>query len=233
MTEYKHTMPTQEINELETKAGAGTSEGGPSHKGTAPPPFPVLQWDKYEFIEYLGEGGMGRVYKARDRALGRYVALKFIRGDDEELVNRLLQEARAQAKINHENVCKIHEVGEVESKLYIAMQYIEGKTLSEIRDQLSLEQKIIIMKQVAEGVHAAHRMGLIHRDIKPANIMMERTEDGSWKPYVNNYRHASIFFPGRGTKNNHFLIEENAYRFEQQRYCLLCHVFSVNAVLHE
>jgi hypothetical protein len=69
--------------------------------------FPVLHWDKYEFLELLGRGGMGAVYKARDRRLGRIVALKFIHGDDPGLVQRFMQEARAQARLTHPHICKM------------------------------------------------------------------------------------------------------------------------------
>ena len=69
--------------------------------------FPVKSWDRYEFLELIGQGGMGVVYKARDKRLGRTVALKFIRGDDRNLATRFLHESRAQARIEHPNICKI------------------------------------------------------------------------------------------------------------------------------
>jgi eukaryotic-like serine/threonine-protein kinase len=147
---------------------------------------PVKNWDRYKIVHFLGEGGMGRVYKALDPNLNRYVAIKFIRGDAAQLAQRFLQEARAQAKVEHEHICKIYEVGEVEGKLYIAMQYIEGKNLAQISKELTIEQKVKAMKEVAEAVHAAHRIGLIHRDIKPANVMMEKKEEG-WHPYVMDF----------------------------------------------
>lgn len=147
------------------------------------------RFERYEDLEFLGEGGMARVYKAFDPTLGRYVALKFIRGDDPEAAQRLLLEARAQAKIDHENVCKVYEVGEdpTTSRPFIAMQYINGKPLRALFAEMSLEQKIRVMKEVADGVQAAHRVGLIHRDLKPANIMVERAEDGTWIPYVMDF----------------------------------------------
>jgi serine/threonine-protein kinase len=150
-------------------------------------PWPVEGWERYEFVRFLGAGGMGRVYKAYDRRLGRYVALKFLRGDDLESTQRFLSEARAQARVEHEHVCKIHEVGEVQGKLYIAMQYIGGQTLEEAGPGMTREQKVQVMRQVAEGVHAAHRLGLVHRDIKPANVLVERGEDGRLRPYVTDF----------------------------------------------
>jgi serine/threonine-protein kinase len=148
---------------------------------------PVRDWDRYEILEYLGGGGMGRVFKAFDPRLGRQVALKFIRGDDPGLIRRFTQEARAQAQVDHERVCKVYEVGEVEGHPYIAMQLIDGVPLRDAARDMTLEQKLLVMKEVAEGLHEAHRNGLIHRDIKPSNIMVELSEDGRWKPYVMDF----------------------------------------------
>lgn len=148
--------------------------------------LPVENWDRYLFVNFLGEGGMGKVYKGYDPYLKRYVALKFIRGDDTDLSRRFIQEAQAQAKVEHRNVCKVYEVGEVQDKLYIAMQFIEGHTLSRARKEMTLEKKIRVMRDICEGVHAAHRSGLIHRDLKPANIMVEQTEEGL-VPYVMDF----------------------------------------------
>src|SRR5579872_2228019 len=84
-------------------------------------------WGPYDLLALLGEGGMGTVYRARDRRLDRLVALKFIRGGDTRLTRRFQQEARAQARITHENVCRVHEVGEIQGRAYIAMELIEGR----------------------------------------------------------------------------------------------------------
>src|SRR5205085_6364854 len=104
-------------------------------------------WDRYEFIDLIGEGGMGRVYKARDLRLHRYVALKFIRWDEPELIKRFLQEAQAQARIEHEHICKVYEVGEVEGQPYIAMQYVQGSSLKDVKRQLTIEQKVRVMRK--------------------------------------------------------------------------------------
>ncbi|MEW6363554.1 MAG: protein kinase [Acidobacteriota bacterium] len=149
--------------------------------------FPVQGWPRYRFERFLGEGGMGRVYKAYDPMLSRNVALKFIRGDDPALANRFLQEAKVQARVEHNHVCKVYEVGEVQGKLYISMQYIDGMTLKDAGGRMTLEQKAKAMKEVSDGIHAAHRLGMIHRDMKPTNVMLEHTEDGEWKPYVMDF----------------------------------------------
>jgi tRNA A-37 threonylcarbamoyl transferase component Bud32 len=130
---------------------------------------------------------MARVYRAFDPKLSRYVAIKFIRIDDENHKKRLLREAKAQAQIEHDNVCKIYEVGEVQGKPYIAMQLIPGRTLEELSSELSLEQKIRLMEQVCDAIQAAHRLGIVHRDVKPSNILVERRDDGTLRPYVLDF----------------------------------------------
>ncbi|HJZ88744.1 MAG TPA: protein kinase [Polyangia bacterium] len=149
--------------------------------------FPVRDWDRYQFVRFIAEGGMGDVYKAYDPRLKRYVALKFWRGASVTSAQRFMQEAQAQARVEHGNICKVYEVGEVSGLPYIAMQFIEGQTLGVIAKQLSLDQKLKVMAQVTEAVQAAHSVGLIHRDIKPSNIMIDRGEDGSLKPYVLDF----------------------------------------------
>lgn len=151
------------------------------------PTFIKAEWDRYEFVDFLGEGGMGSVYKAKDKRLDRYVALKFLRSIDADLMSRFAQEAQAQARVDNKYICKVYEVGEVEGHEYIAMQYIDGPSLKDGKEKLTIAQKIKIIQQVSEGLHAAHRIGLIHRDIKPANIMLEQAEDGSWVPYVMDF----------------------------------------------
>jgi len=149
--------------------------------------FPVSNWERYELVEFIGRGGMGDVYKARDLRLGRFVALKFLRRDDPDQIKRFLREAQVQARVDHENLCPVYEVGEVEGHSYIAMQYVSGGSIKEIADLLSPIDKVEIMVDVADALHAAHQAGLIHRDIKPANILVERNPGGSWHPYVVDF----------------------------------------------
>jgi len=162
---------------------------GIEDRDKADPAFPVPGWERYEGRRFLGQGGMGRVFLAYDRTLRRNVALKFVRGDDQELIRRLLSEARSQARVEHERVCQVHEVGEVQSKPYIAMQFVDGLPLDRLSSELKLtvEQKVLVLREAAEGVHAAHRAGLIHRDLKPSNILVERTDDGRFKPFVMDF----------------------------------------------
>lgn len=111
--------------ELVANATIPASSPGPDGSAAAKG-FPVLNWERYEFVRLLGRGGMGAVYMARDRRLGRIVALKFLRTEDPLMVQRFQQEARAQASIDHPLICKVFEVGEVEGKAYIAMQTVLG-----------------------------------------------------------------------------------------------------------
>jgi tetratricopeptide (TPR) repeat protein/predicted Ser/Thr protein kinase len=152
----------------------------------SPPEF-IPRFGRYENLNLLGQGGMAIVYKAFDPTLGRHVALKFLRREDPQYLKRFLMEARLQARLNHENICRVYEVGQAEDKPYIAMQYIEGKTLKDVASKLTTLEKALIMKHVAEAVQEAHRAGLIHRDLKPVNILVERTEDGEWIPYVLDF----------------------------------------------
>ncbi|PTL81082.1 hypothetical protein DAT35_23400 [Vitiosangium sp. GDMCC 1.1324] len=151
------------------------------------PSFPVPGWDRYQPVRFLGQGGMGRVFLAYDPRLRRNVALKFVRDGDPELTRRFLSEARAQARVRHERVCEVYEVGEVEGKVFIAMQYIDGQPLGVAARELTVEQKAMMLRDAALGVHEAHRVGLIHRDLKPSNILVERTSDGALRPYVMDF----------------------------------------------
>jgi serine/threonine-protein kinase len=128
---------------------------------------PVASWDRYEIGSLLGRGGMGEVYKARDRRIGRAVALKFIRGGDEVMTHRFMQEARAQSRIDHPFVCKVHEVGEVEGKPYIAMQLVAGQALDKAAASMSLVEKVRLIRDAAQALHAAHELGIIHRELVP------------------------------------------------------------------
>ncbi len=173
------------MTEDKSNNNVGTDD---TEKYNVPPPGTDLKtWGRFHLVELLGTGGMGDVYKAYDPSLGRYIALKILRHEDPETLKRFLREARSQAKVEHPHVCKIYESGECSGHPYIAMQYIEGKTLKELDLQLTLEEKLGIIKEVASGLQAAHRRGLIHRDVKPTNVMVTQTEEGNWKPFIMDF----------------------------------------------
>lgn len=141
----------------------------------------------YELLERLGSGGAGTVYRANDTALGRMVALKLLRGDEPDLVERFFREAKGQARVQHENVCPVYAAGVIDGQAYIAMQHIPGEPLYRLTPRLTLEQKLMLMVEVAEGVQAAHAEGLVHRDLKPGNILVSVREDGRLKPWVVDF----------------------------------------------
>ena len=155
--------------------------------GTARSPEQADTFGRYRELQRLGSGGMATVYRAYDPGLDRVIALKLLLHEDPVHAERLLLEARAQARIQHEHVCPIYEAGVEGGRPYIAMRLVDGLPLSSLADTLTLEQKLKLMKEVAEGVHAAHRVGLVHRDLKPSNIMVERTADGGWHAYVLDF----------------------------------------------
>lgn len=133
---------------------------------------------RYEVEEFLGQGSTGRVYRARDRQLGRTVAVKVLRSSDPCEIERFQSEARAQARIDHEHVCRVFDVDTIDGVPFIAMQFINGTTLREVAPDLSLDEKTEAVEQAARAVQAAHASGVIHRDLKPGNIMIERRPDG-------------------------------------------------------
>lgn len=201
------------------------------------PVFPLRNWDRYQPVRFLGQGGMGQVFLAYDPRLRRNVAIKFVREGSPELAQRFLSEARAQARVQHERVCEMYEVGEVQGRAYIAMQYVEGRSLGQLAPELTLEQKILVVRDVAEGVHAAHRAGLIHRDLKPSNVLVERTEDGGLKPYVMDFGLARDW-QGEHTATGavlgtpHYMAPEQA-RGEVARLDRRVDVYSLGATLYQ
>ena len=130
----------------------------------------------YEIRSKIGAGGMGEVYLASDTKLGRDVALKLLPEEfahDRYRMQRFIREAQAASAINHPNVCVIHEVGETEDgRSFIAMEYVEGESLSAkiAGKPLAPKEIVDIGMQVADGLSEAHAKGIIHRDIKPSNI---------------------------------------------------------------
>jgi serine/threonine protein kinase/Tfp pilus assembly protein PilF len=135
---------------------------------------------RYEIIEELGSGGMGRVYKVFDRKIDEEVALKLLApqvAGDEDTVERFRNELKYARKISHRNVCRMYDLSEEEKTLYITMEYVAGEDLkSLIRriGQLPVGKAISIAKQICEGLAEAHSLGVVHRDLKPQNIMVDR-----------------------------------------------------------
>jgi predicted ATPase/serine/threonine protein kinase len=135
------------------------------------------KFGRYEIRSQLGAGGMGEVYLAEDISLNRKVAIKFLPPaliTDEHARKRLLREAQAAAKLDHPNICTIHEVAEEDGRSFIVMQYVEGETLAARlkRQPLKLDEALDVSLQIGEALSEAHTHGIAHLDIKPQNIML-------------------------------------------------------------
>jgi TolB-like protein/tRNA A-37 threonylcarbamoyl transferase component Bud32/Flp pilus assembly protein TadD len=135
---------------------------------------------RYQIIEELGRGGMGRVYKATDTKINEKVALKLIKPEiasDKKTLERFGNELRIARKIVHKNVGRVYDINEEKGTHYITMEYVSGQDLKGLikqTGQLAIGTSITIAKQVCEGLSEAHKTGVIHRDLKPSNIMIDR-----------------------------------------------------------
>ena len=135
---------------------------------------------RYEILQILGEGGMGAVYKARDRELNRMVALKVIRPElagSQAIIDRFKQELLLATHVTHKNVIRIYDLSEAEGMKFITMEFVEGEDLRSLMQQkkkLAPEEAVEIMQQVCRALDAAHSVGIIHRDLKPQNIMRDK-----------------------------------------------------------
>ena len=135
---------------------------------------------RYEVLQILGEGGMGAVYKARDRELNRMVALKVIRPElagSQAIIDRFKQELLLATQVTHKNVIRIYDLSEAEGMKFITMEFVEGEDLRSLmqeKKKLAPEEAVEIMLQVCRALEAAHSVGIIHRDLKPQNIMRDK-----------------------------------------------------------
>ena len=188
-------------------AEIGVAEGwshptAPSHISRSPLLPGSLLGKRYEILNLLGEGGMGAVYKARDRELDRVVALKVIRPElaiHPEVLSRFKQELILARKVTHRNVIRIFDLGEESGVKFITMDYVEGQDLKSLVTagrKLQVEATVRITKQVCLALEAAHTEGVVHRDLKPQNIMV----DQQGKVYVMDFGIARSIEPGGMTQ---------------------------------
>ncbi len=134
----------------------------------------------------LGSGGMGDVHEAWDTLLGRTVALKVLTRMEPSALIRFMHEAQLQARLHHPNICEIYDIEVYEGAPRIAMQLVKGPDLEDASPELELGEIVAICAQVADGLHHAHRHGLVHRDVKPGNVLLQWVDD-AWKPVIVDF----------------------------------------------
>ena len=141
------------------------------------------RFPQFEILECLGRGGMGVVYKARQKSLNRLVALKLLapeRGHDARFAERFAGEAELLAKLNHPHIVTIHDFGETGGLFYLVMEFVDGVNLRDLlrdlqRDgKLDAKQALAIVPPICEALQYAHNKGIVHRDIKPENLLLDR-----------------------------------------------------------
>ncbi len=148
---------------------------------------------KYEILGELGRGGFATVYRAKDITLGREVALKLLdpsRTWEPGFVERFYQEARIAAQLKHPNIITVHEIGEVDGQLFIAMELVRGGSLRdglEVSGAMGIEETVALLRPVAGALDFAHGNGVVHRDVKPANILLDPSPDGGVRPVLTDF----------------------------------------------
>lgn len=191
----------------------------------------------YKIVEKLGEGGMGEVFLADDTKLDRRVALKFLPlslTKDPEARQRLIREAKAASKLNHPNILTIHAVESVEDRDFIVMEYVDGSDLGDYfkTHPLSLNEKLVLVLQIAEGLGRAHSAGVIHRDIKPSNVLV----DSDGRPKLLDFGLATFEGAARLTQTGS-TVGTAAYMSPEQASGRECDhrsdLFSLGVVLYE
>ncbi len=157
--------------------------------------------NRYRVVGLLGRGGMGEVYRADDLKLGQPVALKFLPAGlepDQERLNRFLGEVRMSLRVTHPNVCRVHDIGEVDGEHFISMEYVDGEDLASLIrriGRLPQDKAVEMARQLCAGLHAAHEEGILHRDLKPANVML----DGRGRIKITDFGLAGLQESFKGT----------------------------------
>jgi len=208
------------------KVGAGTqgpfpaNAPGPGGKFTPPPPEVIASYfPQLEILEFIGQGGMGAVYKARQPALDRLVALKILppsMDDDPGFAERFTREARTLAKLSHPNIVAVYDFGQSGGYRYFLMEYVDGLNLRQIEraGKLSPREALAIIPQLCEALQFAHDAGIVHRDIKPENILMDKrgrvkiADFGLAKLLGADTRDYTITQPGHVMGTPHYMAPE-------------------------
>ncbi|HUT10873.1 MAG TPA: serine/threonine-protein kinase [Thermoguttaceae bacterium] len=203
--------------------------------GDLPRPF-----GQYELLSEIGRGGMGVVYKARQKALDRTVAIKMILAShlaSPEHVRRFHVEAKAAARMQHSNIVHIHEVGQLHGHYYFAMEYVEGNSLAQriAQSQLDVDMAVRLVAAIARAVDHLHQHNIIHRDLKPSNILLDAEEH----PYLTDFGLAKVFEPGSETTATGVIAGTPSYMAPEQaagqsgKVGPAADIYSLGAILYE
>ena len=164
----------------------------------------TLLAERYRIVSLAGRGGMGEVYRADDRRVGQTVALKFLPiqlENDAAARDRLIAEVRNARNISHPNVCRVYDVGDVDGRYFLTMEYIDGEDLASLLrriGRLPSTKALEVARQLCAGLAAAHERGVLHRDLKPANVMI----DGRGKARIADFGLAVVSFRLPGPRRN-------------------------------
>jgi len=231
------------LNALESMAPerevAAPAEDAPQESGLSVGEIP-RDFGSYELIEEIGRGGMGVVFKARQKGLERTVAIKMILAShlaSAEHVRRFQIEAKAAASLRHPHIVHIHEVGQLHGQHYFAMEYIEGVSLARriARGPTDVETAARLVSKVARAVSHLHQQGIVHRDLKPSNILL----DADGEPYVTDFGLAKVFAAGTETTTTGVIAGTPSYMAPEQAIGRsgdvgpTCDVYSLGAILYE
>lgn len=198
------------------------------------------EFGPYELLEEIGRGGMGVVYKARQKSLDRLVAVKMILAShlaSAEHVRRFQAEARAAAQLSHPNIVHIHEVGQLQGQHYFVMEYVEGTSLAEriTEDPLDLDAAVRLMIAVGRAVDHLHQHQIVHRDLKPSNILL----DSAGQPYVTDFGLAKVFSADSNRTATGVIAGTPSYMSPEQaaghtdEVSTASDVYSLGAILYE
>ncbi len=210
--------------------------GPPAARG----PSPSADFGRYVLLEEIGRGGMGVVYRARQKDLDRQVAIKMILAShlaSTQQVERFYAEARTAAKVHHPNIVVIHEVGQCHGQHYFAMEYVPGPNLTRLLrgGPLTPEAAARHVLIVARAVEHLHSLGMVHRDLKPSNILL----DDAGTPYVTDFGLAKMLGSERDATNTGAIVGTPSYMAPEQaagraaEVGPLSDVYSLGAILYE
>jgi tetratricopeptide (TPR) repeat protein len=191
------------------------------------------KFGRYELQKEVGRGGMGIVYRAWQPDLKRIVAIKIVTSTSEEDLKRFRREAETAAKLSHPNIAPIYEVGSEDNRPFIAMAFIDGRTLT--KAEVSMQRKVEALRDAARALHAAHQQGIIHRDVKPDNIMIDRTG----RAFIMDFGLAKSIKPGSSLTMGGIVMGTPSYMSPEQAQGRIramtprSDVYSLGATLYE